>query len=262
MTDSFLKEVATRIESGEYFEDAKDWYLQTRIQPSSERSFLAVALGVALVMFFYNMSILGDFLPLSQEVSIVSVIENPAKERTVIREFEAADARQSNIMLMKYFLARYVKAFEEYDYYTRKKQQTIISQFSDKNVQGQYQEYTSVQNPSSLPFRFAQHSKRQVTLADNSLVIQGEHIEKELKRGFNFMEIFFPAKQEETQPELHDYTASVNFMTEDTGRIGGERRKWKAKIDFRYADVAYNKEGEVFFPLSLVVTNYQVMEVK
>jgi len=38
--------------------------------------------------------------------------------------------------------------------------------------------------------------------------------------------------------------------------------KWKAKIDFLFSDVKYNRKIKEFLPLEFKVTDYQVTEIK
>lgn len=239
---SFLKDIAASIESGDYFKDAREWYHKKYSFPFIERSYLVLLTTVSITISFIAISVLIDFLPLKTKVPVIVGIEDGVSEYAHLKRLRDPEKDvDSNIALTKSLISGFIDAYESYNYednfHKLKRNKKYISQFASDGVFDNYKRYISTRNPNSMTLRYRKHTKRDIEVLKDTF---------ELEKDKN----------------SEKYTAFVNFMSYESNVKGIRKSKWQAKIDFHFSDVKYNRKEKKFLPLDFAITNYNASETR
>ncbi|MBL0318907.1 MAG: hypothetical protein IPP74_06425 [Alphaproteobacteria bacterium] len=220
------------IESGHYYEDARDWYNTRYILPINERTqyiiFSAISLFLLAVMLF-NITLL---FPTETKVPFFSKVDNFAKQYSVITPL-GDPGLTVNQSIAKYLISRYIKAREEY-YPSNadiEKKFYFVHQNSSAPLFKVYQEHMSTSDPDSPLLKYQLTSTRTIEI----------------------LNIIFDENPQHPETMVVTFRATVN-----TNQVK-ETTNWQATLSFNLSDPVVSLYNNV--PFEFTVTNYEVQKI-
>jgi type IV secretory pathway component VirB8 len=142
------KALVERIESGEYYKQARLWYDQVYIAPISQRIlFIVVALFAASFMFMAFVSV-TNLLPISPHVPFVIHNDKPLELHPKMRRFKKP-SEPADPALIRYYLETYIKQREGYNARRMLMSRAFVLQHSVPKVAQTYLQNISKSNPKS-----------------------------------------------------------------------------------------------------------------
>jgi type IV secretory pathway component VirB8 len=248
---SIAREVSEKVEAGEYFHDAREWYLQKYIYTFIERSYLIVlVLGMFVLMlncYFYYEAI----QPLYKNVPVQIRIKDPAQEFSRItylgNEEKTFDINQE---LIKFFSAKFVESIESYDYNNNFKKLRInlnfIKKLANDDIYNYYVDRISLRSRNSLILKYKRNLTKKISVDFTKIEIA------EIKDENKVQEIFI-----EDKPEINNYIATVNFEVTDITKQETKKTNWQAKINLSFETIKYDFNKKGFNDLNFKVNSYE-----
>lgn len=248
------KIIAEKVESGDYFKDARDWYSQKYMMYFIERSYLLLILLFFVFLMFLCYSYYSAILPIKKslpvKVSISSTADYTARITYLGNEKKEFDI---NNLYIKYFISRFVEAIESYDYRNDFKKlkisKNIIETLATKDILAYYMDRISIRNPDSITLKFRKKISRTIKV-DQSRIEFSEVVDND---EFN----------SNSDKKIKNYLATANFEATEYNKDTGEKvvSNWQAKISLSFENIEYNYEEKDFSPLNFKVTNYESKKI-
>ena len=117
LNKEYYKELSEKIESGEYFSEARSWYLKNYEQRYIERSYLILLIICFLILFMFTHTYNKAIQPIKKSLPVKVTIEDAGRYSTRITYLGNKEKDfDINNVLLKYFSERFVEAIESYDY--------------------------------------------------------------------------------------------------------------------------------------------------
>ena len=246
----FYDDIAEKIDSEEYFEDAKELYMQKYMYPVIERSFFILITVISLLISVVSVYVLIDFLPLRNPIPMAIGIPDSSKEFATIKYLGSADKKSeetkgaSNNIIIKYLSEKYVKSQEAYDYINNftllDRNYNFINQFSSDEIVKKYKYSISIRNPNSIMLKYKQHTSRKIEIDGNSTIILKDN----------------------SQENSEKYVVFIDFYATETNKHAQKTTKWKSIINLNFKDISYNREDSKFDEISYAVTAYRSAEIE
>jgi type IV secretory pathway component VirB8 len=262
MTEQFFKEIADDVESGAYFEDAREWYHLKYSFPLIERSYCILFCLISFAIAFYTISIINSFFPLKKDVPIAVTIADTANYYAELKQLSVSRDANPNITLQKYLILRFLDAFENYQSVNNRdqilKNMKFIKKFSGPNVIETYAKLVSLNNPDGYIIKY-RNGSRIAIMDKNSLKISYKKSTRD--------SISFTAEGTKQKQKKEDtYTASINFTTDEILPTGMQSeallKKYKATMKYRFDDVSYDTTKKDFNPLIFKIISHTTTEIK
>lgn len=248
-TKEYYKEIAEKVESGEFFIEARHWYIGTYLNRFVERSYLVLILIMLLTLMGLTMYYYVSILPIKKSIPIQVEIKDASEESTRI-SYMGSKKKDFSIdeILIKYFSARFVEALESYDYREDfkklKKNQNIINALGNPDIKAYYEDLVSLRSGNSLILKYKKNVIREI-------FIDPDKIEMAYKGA------------DQNNNDIKKYEVSVNFAVKESSRLSGVMvSSWQAKIGLSFENITYNYELKDYSPLNFVVTGYRSLEVQ
>lgn len=232
MDKEYYKQLAPRIESGEYYKEAMRWYAHIYHSPMPDR-----CLYMVIVMFcaFISLVNISSYMDLSDDlVPIVPfVYENQNVDKYIPRMMRLASPGEGTQLALSRFLVKdYVRAREEYDptqpYMVNDGR---IRALSDRKTQVAYRRQMDLNNPNSPIILYQKHTKRVIEVLEPQFIFD-----------------------KSTQKAI------IPFYVTLQGQVNKKKTLWTADITFLYKDIIVdNKTGKVT-PMEFLVTEYKVQQ--
>lgn len=262
------KDIGEKIKSGEYFEDALDWYFIKYTAPLGQRSYFIIITAMAMLLAVLAIYILTMFLPLKQTLAYVVPISNKVDQYAELK-YLGKPTEDPNQSVVKYLAGRYVTAYESYQFagltntqYAELTADTGIRSNADLSGEGvlqlmQYVPYGRIRmiyNLSTLEtFRqFVQH----VSLNNPQSPIL--RYRRDITRSINILNVDILDKIPLDILESGQHKLVVRFRSTEVGASGVLQENWLAKIVLEYDRVVYSREEGRFSPLYFKVRSYEV----
>ena len=126
--NNFIK---ASVASGDYFKDARDWYMIRYVYPVCERTILFFIAGFAGVIFYILTTTIMTSLPIKEEVPIIIRPTDQSKYFPVIKKLKnSVELQNVDEAVVKYLITEYIKKREGFDFrknqFSRFKQTTKI----------------------------------------------------------------------------------------------------------------------------------------
>ncbi len=272
----YFKEIAEAVKDGSYFSDARSWYGSKYIFPLVERSYFILICIAAFLILLLSFSTYKDIQPLKKEIPMLVNIPDTSEEYARIRKLARNEnIVDTNIILMKFLSSRYIKAWESYDYKDEfqqiHKNINYIGQFSIINLQKRYDEKVSIRNPDSITLRYRDDVVRKIEVYDGDLADDGRTLPNSfliansntMPEAANKMRNAITPFARQTIADKEDqYTVIMDYEAIEITEDGEETSTHRAKIDFFFPKLRYNREEEKFEDLEFFVIDYQTVEIE
>lgn len=248
------KELAEKIESGEYFAEAREWYLQRYLFNFIERSYLIVLLIGCGVLFTFALMYYEAIQPIHKNIPVQIRIQDPAEEYSRLIYLGNAEKKFNiNNELMKFFSAKFVDAIESYDHKNNfKKLRTNLSyikSLANEDIYNYYVNRISLRSRDSVILRYKRNLVKKINIDYRTIEIA------EVKEENKVKEIFSDSA------DIRTYVATVNFEIEDITRQETKKSKWQAKVNIDFETIKYDFEKKEYNNLNYKVTGYESRKI-
>lgn len=242
------KEIAEKVESGEYFAEARDWYIRKYLYNFVERSYLIILFGFVGFLVIMVASYYLNILPIRKNLPVRVNITDAAEQYTKIT-YLGNETKDFNVnhVLIRYFSARFTEAFESYDYRNNfqklKINKEIIEKLGTEGIKHFYSKKTSYRNSDSMVLKYRRSLIRQVQINSNNITL----VEN---------------KNDSLESGLKDYTVTINFnVKEIKERKDIDNSKWQAKINLYFEQIYYDYDEKEFNDLNFKVYGYESKKI-
>lgn len=249
------REIAEKVESGEYFNDARNWYMRKYIYNFIERTYVIVII-FCLLFLMYMVNVYKQAIqPIKKSLPIQVNISDSADFNTRITYLGNAEKDfDVNEVFIKYFSERFTDAIEGYDYRKDFKKlkinKNIIEGLANSEILGYYLDKISIRNNDSLIMKYKRDFYRVINIDKSKTEISPYNQEDEITS--------IDIKKEEDEKEIKDYLVTVNFEASEIGKDGSKTTSnWQAKIILSFQSIKYNFQEKDFSPLNFKVKSYE-----
>jgi|GEM_PF-6179089 len=248
--DERRKELNEKIESGEFFAEARDWYFKTYLYNFIERSYLILLTIIIGCLLFYNFIYYETILPIKKSIPVQIRIQDPAEEYS--RLFYLGNKEKNfnaNHELIKFFTAKFVKALESYDHKNNFQQLRVnlsyIKNLSSEEVYSYYVDKVSLRSRNSIILKYKRNLVKKVNLDYQKIEVA------EIKEENKVQEIF----AEKT--DIRTYVATVNFEIEEITKLETRKSNWQSKVTVEFENIQYDFDKKEYNDLNFRVTGYE-----
>jgi len=242
------KELTEKIESGEYFSEAKDWYVNTYIYRFVERTYLLLLLAGFMFLLYFTYSYFVEITPIKKSLPIRVEISDAANEYTKL-SYLGSKSKDFNInkVLITYFSARFLEAIESYDYRRDfkklKKNTNIIEKLGTQGIQNFYQEKISIRNPESFVLKYRKNVIRDVFIDQSKIEIA-------------------EVDQLDTDYDK-EYIVTIRYdIREIHNKQDVIKTSWVAELSLNFETIHYDFNEKTFNDLNFKVKQYESRKVK
>ena len=245
--NEYYRELSQKIESGEYFSEAREWYLKNYIYKFTERTYLII-----LVCFFLFLLLVLDeyrsaISPIVTNWPVQVTIQDSAEEYSKISYLGNKNKNfDINEILIKYFSARFVEAIESYnykeDFKKLKKNSKIIEKLGSALIQEYYEKKTSIRSSDSLIIAYRQNVIRDIFVDSKSIKIKKV---TDNKNSF-----------------LQTYKLSLEYKVRETHKKEGTTiSNWASDLEIKFETVRYIRKEKQFNDLNFKVYDYETRKI-
>jgi type IV secretion system protein VirB8 len=218
-----------KIESGDYFVEARNWYNSIFLSPIKINAFVyGASISIIMVLFFISYSLYNIF-PLSEEVRIVVHLESTRDFIPVLKSLKDP-GKSTKQSVLEYLSTKYVKSREIYNPKTFKKNYYFILRSTEKNLFNKYYDNISKKNDQNPSLLYKKGDRSKFFMISNTY--DGDN---------NFI--------------------TVNFSKQNYNVNTGKEswQKLQARLKFDVSDYNFAKSENA--RLSFIVTDYEIREI-
>jgi type IV secretion system protein VirB8 len=161
--EDLMLAVALNIKSGEYFIDARQWYIRKYVAPIVYRSIALLTFLGFLMLFLCIILDLNSLMPVVKQVQYSIQTKGSYHNRAKIIRADTVKGNPlgsiADIMLQNYVISR-----EQYDYDKLKSQIKFMQNNSSKVVFRKYNNFISIDNPLSPVMRYQKYIRRSIKI--------------------------------------------------------------------------------------------------
>jgi len=258
----YYRELSQKIETGEYFEEAREWYIKKYLQYFIERTYLIILLSALLVIGVISINYYFDILPIKKSLPVKVTISNTADFSTRITYLGSKTKDfDINEILIKYFSKRFVDAIESYDYRNDfqklKINKNIIQTLGSDEILAYYLDKISIRNRDSILLKYRKNTMREIKVADAIDIAKASESKSTVTD--NFAEI----KKTDDDNKTKKYQITVNFDANEIDKDGTQTKtKWQSKIILSFQTIVYTFDKKEFSPLNFKVLSYESKKVE
>ncbi len=258
--DELFLDIATLIENGTYFEEAKKWYCQKYILVYVQRRFLFLISILLLISCYVTVKECGTYFPLEKKVPLA--VENSDPSSYYFELFKLSnpneDIRQVNEGLMRYFVKEFVINFESYDFKNNfeqiEKNRLFIKNYGEKSLLEQFDERMSNINIDGFKLKYHKSTKREIKV-ENVKILNANNQEDIV-----YFKTIFP--KEDFLETKDSFTAIVKFTAYERNVKGNFPFKYIAFVKIKFPFVVYNKSKKDFEKIEFNILDYEVVALK
>lgn len=225
------REIREKVESGEYFREARSWYSFMVHDPMAERYFFLLLVGLSLLVFLLSVVAMRMIYPLKSNVPFIVSSYDLVEDLPLIRPL-GHPSEDPDAALLRFLAENYVLFREEYDLGLLERNAGGIQAHSAPEVFAEYQRMLDPRRPDSFVALYQRHSKRKVSIVS-----------------------YMPPEEEGGEAEVV-FDAVVDSKDER------KRTRWVANIAFRASNIALDGKTGKPLPLEFVVTKYQSKRIQ
>jgi type IV secretion system protein VirB8 len=166
--DDINKSVTKSLQTGQYYIDARRWYLQKYLFPVVERNILIILTIFFLsVIFFVQSYNLISTNQDSDDIKYLVDIHDITDNYAAIKELDTNISPREAIA--KYMCENYVTNYESYDYENLQHNINYIYNTSSANLKRSYEFLMSLNNPNSPLVLYQNFGKKNVKIISTSV---------------------------------------------------------------------------------------------
>lgn len=245
MSDEYFKEVTEMVRSGQYFQEAREWYQHKYLSPVVERAYFILLSFLTLIIIILAFTTLASFFPLKMHKPVFAKINDPTTQYTEFKVLgNRADVEEDpHPQVQKYLLKKFLDAYESYDFrkdfQRMRRNENFVKQLANEDVLNEYKGYVSTNNPDSPILRLREKAILTIEPVESS---------------FNIQRVAGVGDGGKNTPSR--YNAAVDFFMYETNIAGTQTTKWRAQISFIYKDIRYDRSAKDFTTMEFKVTSY------
>lgn len=217
--DDFHRSIAESVKTGQYYTEARKWYLNRFVFVSSERAYIIAMMSlfvtaIVIMAFYYQLT---D--PAPPEVTYISPAEDVAKTYSMIHNAGFTEDNPQT-QITKYMLSTYVIRRERY-FFDRQEGQLI---FVRNNTVGteylKYENARSMNNPSSPVMLYQENNVINIDVHKVSLLPS--------KGANQYAVVYFQSALKNilsNQVTLDDFVASISYKIDNVEALINDRSK-------------------------------------
>ncbi|MDR2077351.1 MAG: hypothetical protein LBP39_00085, partial [Rickettsiales bacterium] len=246
--------VAAIVDSGTYFNDARDWYCLKYLAAFSERTFFIVisAMSVTIVLLLYLTIV--NILPLKESFPVLVRQRDAVKYYSTIKAVKPEKlSYNSNEAILRLLLIRFVRELFTHSYKTGK-----IEDLNTKLLKISNYSTDEVLKKFRTDFNQIINQMFNKNIEQTVQIKYFKFKEKENsgsgKYGLGFLRKLIPKTKVFSEAEL-EYDVSVI--------LPGEKitNSYKILLDFKFDTIKYNSLRKEFSKPVLIITNYSIQSV-
>lgn len=240
-TPENLRQLAEKIESGEYYRDAREWHYDKYQLLVVERSFCIVITIIATLTVIGCIVLMQDFLPLVRTFPIHVKITNSALDYVRLSRVATLE-EEPNQALMQDLVEEYVIKREEYKHDFFESNVNILRALTTSSLMKEYEAVFSLENPESPRVKYGQEFIRQIEIIPGTYRIFTQENDRTVRPG--------------------ERKATFQFNATERSTIGDITSRWQCEVFFVYNNITYDKKEKRFLPLKFEVTGYNVSKIE
>ena len=239
--------ISSRVKSGEYFEDAKDWFYKTYISPYKMKLDLLIIISItAIVIVFFVLTSFFGIQEIKQKNGVVS-LESDFEDEYIIQKIPKHYINNEK-NIIRFILENYIEFFESYDttrynIYEITNKIKVVRQNSNKQVGDKFERIVRENYINEILSGFIRKAQ----------IDRFEFIEPEDSIQYKILNSILPAK---SPKKVRVYLTSIVFNEEGKFLLKEEKRV--IEVTFNYKPLERGKDG-YFGNLNLVVTSYNYL---
>ncbi len=253
------RELAEKIESGEYFHEARDWYIKKYEYHFIERAYLLLMILCFVILFSFLFTYYKSILPIKKSLPIKATITSAADFSTKITYLGNSEKKfDVNEVLIKYFAGRFVEAIESYDYRDNFKKlrinKNMIESLASDDINTYYLDKISIRNSDSIILKYKKKISRKIIVDTATAEIAP----------YNATTMITPlfSDDKNKSKDIRNYQLTVNFDAIERAVTGTQNKsRWQAKIILSFQTILYNYEEKDFSPFNFKVLSYESRKI-
>ena len=224
------RSIAESLQNGQYYVDAKNWYLYKYINPFVERnivillaSFLVMAILIACI--FYQ-----SMMDTNPQVDFISKSNDITKNYVVINSL-GSKSEDPQLLIEKYMTRTYIKKREEYDYNLVDEQLKFVKNSSSEKVNQVFEYLMGINNPDSPLLLFQKINTRTIEIIsmDQDPSEKNTYLIK-----FNAT----VASQKDSSREKSSWIAKITYTMSTINQLIADEKK---VLDYKVVDYVVQK---------------------
>lgn len=235
------KNVSDLIASGQYFDEARNFYALKYHEPISARSYYVVVILLGLIVLWISISSFMSVFPISPKIPFV-LMSNDVYEELPVMEKLAKGEEPKNEAVMRFLVRNYVERREFYNFFKPANMETNFYNLrfhSTRDVLLQYREFLQTSNPSSPYNVYGRDTSR--TIRVTSMLLS--------------------RTQSADGSKAERYNAQIEFSEKLSGSKQSISPDWVANVEFTYEPFQVEQDVEElsmtnFFSIALDVYNH------
>ncbi len=199
------KKIKQKLQSGEYFRDARIWYNELYHRPIGERSFFIVITLLSAITIWLSVHVYLSMFPLKPVIPYIILSENIVDEYPVISPLRQAPSEDLNISIARFLIANYVQMRENYQYDVQKMEWSFnrVRSTSTEQEFAKYQHVVNPQNPASPFNKYGRDARREIAISNITLDLESKP---------SSAQVHFTSKViRNKQVQINNWVANITF---------------------------------------------------
>lgn len=159
---NLAKSLKPYVASGQYFTDARKWYMSKYIYPISYRSILAIISAISTLAVILLLLITNSLLPLSKQLKYALHYESGSKQLSA--KIDKANSIKNNPLLSiaSILVKDYIINYEGYNFLELEQQYEYMKNNSTRIVLKEFENNMDTENYNSPVIRYKKEAQRNV----------------------------------------------------------------------------------------------------
>ena len=258
--NELFDDIATMVESGQYFDEAKKWYAQKYILIYVQKRFLFLISILTLFSCYFVVKSCQTYFPLEKKVPLAIENSDPATYYFELINLSQpkASIKEVNEALINYLVKEFVENFESYDsknnFAQLEKNRRFINNYGSKELLNIYDLRMDNVNIDGFKIKYHKNTKREVII-ENSFVLSNQN-----PSSVEQFKQYFP--QEVFLEGSDVFTLLINFTAYERNVNGNNPFKYIAMAKIKFPYIQYNKKKKDFEPVQFQIMDYKAIAIK
>ena len=243
------KEIANKVESGEYFVEGLKWYNFIFVKPQCDLATVSIITLVAVISFFTYFIAFTELFPLSPGKGFA--VFRPIKDNEFLKLLPLKEGKEgSDESIIKFMVSEYLKSRREYVEERIDRNFRIVTALSGDNVYNEFLSETSLDNPNNPVILYGKQARRTVYIQSIKFLYpakkNGEKID--LDKHMKGLDKILPNKA------VVEYAEVLDIIADNSQQI----TRYKADIAFQYKQIIVDQDtGKLEKSPEIVITEFK-----